>query len=69
MDKKTVCLNCREQVTYSIKAKRKRLKKGKKVVKFESFYAVCDKCGEHVYIPEIHDKDVESYNEAYKSLK
>lgn len=68
MDKKTVCLNCREHVTYSIKSKRKHLEKGKKVAKFESFYAVCDKCGEHVYIPEINEKDVESYSKAYKAL-
>ena len=39
---------------------------GSKTIKYKRVDAVCKTCGEILYVPKIHDKNIDSYNKAVK---
>lgn len=50
-----ICVNCRKEVTYSLAAKKVKVVIRDVEFEYVELTAVCDECGEEIYVAEIND--------------
>ena len=62
---KRFCVKCGRYATYSVISGRKQFVIRGKTLEYEKVSAICDECGEEIYVPEINDTNVASRKEAY----
>lgn len=65
--KKAYCPECRKESNYSVE--RKKLNGTIKAldISYDGEVAYCDNCGSEIFIPEIHDTNLEALNEQYRN--
>jgi uncharacterized protein with PIN domain len=60
------CVTCDKEVGYSVKEEKvKDTVKGFEI-EYVASIAICDICGEEIYVPELSDMNVRRANEAYR---
>ncbi len=64
-----MCEYCIDMVEYSTNTKMSIEEVDGIKFEFEEQYAICNECNNEIYVAEIHDKNLESYNESYKKAK
>jgi hypothetical protein len=60
------CINCGQYVSYSIATSQKEVEVRGKTFIYNKHFAICNKCGKEIYVPEINDINVETIKECYK---
>lgn len=64
-----MCEYCIDMVKYSINTRVSMEEIDGIKFEFEEQYAICNECNNEIYVAELHDKNLYSYNEAYKKAK
>lgn len=60
------CVECGERMPYRVSSTREEVEKRGFHLSFEKYYAICEGCGEKLYVPEINDLNVTLREEAYR---
>ena len=64
-----MCEYCIDMVKYSINTRVSMEEIDGIKFEFEEQYAICNECNNEIYVAGLHDKNLYSYNEAYKKAK
>lgn len=62
------CISCRHTVKYTVNERDVEVVSPKGLIKYKELYAICNECGEEIYVAELNDKNVERNKIAYKNL-
>lgn len=67
-DEKQFCIECRDFVIYKIIEKEMTAKLKGKDYKFLGKEAICDNCGEEIYIGDINDYNLKALYDEYRRV-
>ena len=67
-DEKQFCIECRAFVTYKIREKEMTAQLKGKDYKFLGKEAICDNCGEEIYIGDINDYNLKVLYDEYRRV-
>ena len=65
MKQQTFCPECREEVSFEIKDENETTKFHGKTFAFISKEAYCNNCSSKIWVPELHDENLETFYAAY----
>ena len=69
--KTAFCINCDEKTSYTVNYRKvyvNILEKGIHYI-YNEKYAICNKCGEQVYVPEINDTNAKNREKAFNKVR
>lgn len=70
MTKRTnYCIMCRSFCEYDVMSRKDTIDIRGVKVEYDEAYAICRKCGNEVYIPEINDSNIDTISKAFGKTK